>query len=171
MTIQLLGKDDHISENSLSAEEKWSYYVDQFLQLSNNEPLSGNRREPFLKRNLPINVNREAPENVEARSGLELKISMDTYKIFFVENTEDFFHRKHISGDIFTDDTLKHSILKDKKQRFNKFREWLESSETGWKKDLSSNVESVDQFENLKGAGTWVNISGIGEKYRKLRIN
>ena len=170
MTIQLLGKEDHISEATLTADEKWSFYVDQFLQLSTNEPLSGNQREPFLKRNLPLNVNRESPENVETRSGLELKICMDTYKIFFVENTEDYFYRKHNSGDTFTLDSCNHLLAKDKKQRFTKFRKWLDSAEKGWKTNLPDPVSAQDQFERLKESGTWDVHSGVDESFRKLRV-
>ena len=171
LTVQLLGKEDHVSEDALSSEEKWSLYVDQFLQLSTNEPLSGSQREPFLKRNLPINVNRESPENVVTSSGLELKICMDTYKIFFVENTEDYFYRKHVTEDLVSNDTYKHLISKDKKLRFTRFREWLDSSETGWKKNLSDPALAQKQFESLKESGTWIVQNGLGESFRKLRLN
>lgn len=95
LTVQLLGKDDHITDDSISSEEKWSLYVDQFVQLSTTEGINVKRREPFLKRNLPKEVGDDPPLNVETVSGLELKICVNTYKIFFVDNTEDYFRRKH----------------------------------------------------------------------------
>jgi paired amphipathic helix protein Sin3a len=92
--LQLLGKDDHIGDDSISSEEKWSLYVDQFVQLSTTEGINLKRREPFLRRTLPVEVGDDPPLNVETQSGLELKICVNTYKIFFVDNTEDYFRRK-----------------------------------------------------------------------------
>ena len=94
MTMQVLGKEDQLSDDAISSEEKWSLYVDQFVQLSTPESNSLQRRDPFLKRNLPSHVGEDPPLNVETKSGLELKICVNTYKIFFVDNTEDYFRRK-----------------------------------------------------------------------------
>lgn len=94
---------------------------------------------------------------------------MDTYKIFFVENTEDYFYRKNFSGDVFSNDAYKHLIAKDKKQRFTRFREWLDSSETGWKKNLPDTVSAQNKFENMKESGVWIVHNEFGESFRKLR--
>lgn len=98
MTVQVLGKEDQLSDDAISSEEKWSLYVDQFVQLSTPENTSLKRRDPFLKRNLPTHVGEDPPLNVETKSGLELKICVNTYKIFFVDNTEDYFRRKRSSN-------------------------------------------------------------------------
>ncbi|KAJ3385626.1 Transcriptional regulatory protein sin3 [Entophlyctis sp. JEL0112] len=133
LTFQLLGKDDPIILDGSSVEERWSIWIDQFIQLStaDNEitlmPRSvmlehqrngaSKRRveyfgsgEPFLRRSLPVPSSRDEAEQsgadgsvegakaltldtVEMRSGLELKICLNTYKMFFVEDTEDYFAR------------------------------------------------------------------------------
>ncbi|KAJ3278913.1 Transcriptional regulatory protein sin3 [Blyttiomyces sp. JEL0837] len=98
LTMQLLGKEDPISDGAVSTEERWSMYVDNYIQLSSTQGLRLNRpAEPFLRRNLP-DMTKAVPEDVssgvELRSGLELKICLNTYKIFFVENTEDYYARR-----------------------------------------------------------------------------
>lgn len=131
MTIQLLSKEDQISDEAISHEEKWSLYVDQFVQLSSPDNAAVKRRDPFLKRNLPTHVGEEPPLNVETRSGLELKICVNTYKIFFVDNTEDYFCRKRSFS--VNSETQKLNLRAEmERKRTQKFRAWLES-EKGWK--------------------------------------
>ena len=152
MTVQLLGKEDQISDEAISSEEKWSQYVDQFVQLSSTENALGERREPFLKRSLPTHVGEEPPLNVETKSGLELKICVNTYKIFFVDNTEDYFRRKRQSSSstlgLKTDHEASISLSK---KRTLKFHEWL-NSDRGWKAGLSPEAikANLATYEKLK---------------------
>jgi paired amphipathic helix protein Sin3a len=162
MTIQLLGKEDQVSDDVISSEEKWSLYVDQFVQLSATENFSLKRRDPFCKRNLPTQVAEDPPVNVETRSGLELKICVNTYKIFFVDNTEDYFRRLR-SG---MEDKEKNS----RKKRHVKFRNWLES-DSGWRNSANKNdaVKMESDFESWilgdRTDGITV-IKNDGEDYR-----
>jgi paired amphipathic helix protein Sin3a len=165
LTVQLLGKEDHISDDALTAEEKWTFYVDQFVQLSANEKLSSKNREPFLRRNLPNSVDREPPQNVETKSGLELKICMNTYKIFFVDNTEDYFYRKK-NADSNKVESMKHEELKSRKNRHLKLREWIEG-EAGWKKD-GNPIELQSSFEKVFSNGLNVHPhKSTAEAYKK----
>ncbi|KAJ3220080.1 Transcriptional regulatory protein sin3 [Dinochytrium kinnereticum] len=123
LTIQLLNKEDSIVDDSISSEEKWSLYVDHFIQLSTTEGVRLKHRSgPFLRRNLPAKVPEEPPTDVETRSGLELKICLNTYKIFFVENTEDYFRRKR--------PPVKPAVLEARKaaaeSNVARFRAWIE---------------------------------------------
>jgi paired amphipathic helix protein Sin3a len=142
LTLQVLRQEDYILDDYISSEEKWSLYVDHFVQLSKESAVL-KRKEPFLSRNLPKDIGEELPKNVfthsgtgggawvrgrlgthigllllhacyliqspppsplpplhhpsstaPPRPGLELKICVNTYKIFFVDGTEDFFFRK-----------------------------------------------------------------------------
>lgn len=136
ITIQLLAKDEHFNDESITSEEKWSLYVDHFVQLSATEGVRLKRREPFLKRNLPTSIPEEPPQNIETQSGLELKICVNTYKIFFVDNTEDYFRRKFIGGD--TGQVQRRDVFK-------------RLCETGWMKfmdrdDADQKKVSMDQF-------------------------
>ncbi|KAJ1966921.1 hypothetical protein IWQ62_002167 [Dispira parvispora] len=91
-TVQLLFKDDFTLSHAVTSEEKWAYYVDSFVLLAPTEGVSFQGYYPFLRRNLP----RLAPSESEApsiisHSGLEIKISLNTYRICFVTHSEDFF--------------------------------------------------------------------------------
>ncbi|RKP34752.1 hypothetical protein BJ085DRAFT_15119 [Dimargaris cristalligena] len=93
-TIQLLLKDDFTLSHAVTSEEKWAYYVDSFVLMAPTEGVSFHGQYPFLRRNLP----REAPSpdsapRVISHSGLEVKISLNTYRICFVTHSEDFFMR------------------------------------------------------------------------------
>lgn len=148
--MQLLGKDDHIQDDLISSEEKWSLYVDQFVQLSASDPSKHlrnssspgvKRSEPFLKRNLPVQVGDDPPLDVETSSGLELKICVNTYKIFFVDNTEDYFRRKK--------NTTAAADIAGIGKREALFRGWLDSH-LGWQSGLAENdvVHCEQAFSN-----------------------
>ncbi|KAJ3145353.1 Transcriptional regulatory protein sin3 [Irineochytrium annulatum] len=122
LTIQLLSKDDAPIDDPISSEEKWSLYVDHFIQLSATPtmPILPSRPSyygvprPFLQRSLPPDTKKAAPEGSETRSGLELKICLNTYKIFFVENTEDYYIRRKRGGEW------------EEAGRVKRFRDWVE---------------------------------------------
>ncbi|KAL2918180.1 hypothetical protein HK105_202107 [Polyrhizophydium stewartii] len=158
LTIQLLGKDDQITDDSISSEEKWSLYVDQFVQLSLTEGLSSRRNEPFLKRNLPTEVAEDPPLNVETRSGLELKICVNTYKIFFVDNTEDYFRRRRSATSRslvgLAPDARQQAEAAARTKRHGKFAAWLDG-ERGWKRGVAAGAagERVAAFDAWKAAG------------------
>jgi histone deacetylase complex regulatory component SIN3 len=51
MTIQLLSKEDLSSDALISTEEKWSYYIDNYIQIATTEPSVGQvARDVSLKR-------------------------------------------------------------------------------------------------------------------------
>jgi len=75
------------------AKDKWAGYVDQYTT-GDAADLDMRKHRVFLLRNQLRNIN--APtimDNVEVHNALEVKIA-NTYKMFFVEETEDFFHRR-----------------------------------------------------------------------------
>jgi paired amphipathic helix protein Sin3a len=83
VTVQLLRGDDGEVEG-VGAEERWSVYVDGFVGGR------GSSRGPFLQRNI---MNQTGRDGVVGRSGLELKICVNTYRIYFVDGTEDYMRR------------------------------------------------------------------------------
>jgi paired amphipathic helix protein Sin3a len=114
---------------------------------------------------LPDTIPDEPPTNVETRSGLELKICLNTYKIFFVNNTEDYFYRKGVTNDRFAADL---------KIRHETFRKWLDS-EHGWKKYDVSREVSDDKQQKID---EWMTSGGVevekvqcdGYSYRRFRL-
>jgi paired amphipathic helix protein Sin3a len=147
LTIQLLSKEDQITDDTITSEEKWSLYVDQFVQLNASENVNMKRREPFLKRSLPAHIDEDPPLNVETKSGLELKICVNTYKIFFVDNTEDYFKRKVTTNGSLLGLTFTESS-KGRTNRSDKFHTWL-NSKKGWK-NMLEDAESVALEKSFK---------------------
>ncbi|KAJ3035457.1 Transcriptional regulatory protein sin3 [Rhizophlyctis rosea] len=104
LTIQFFSKDDYLGDHSISREEKWSHYIDSFVQLPATDIVRGggpNHREPFLRRCLPVEGggHTTAVGEVVSRSGLELKICQNSYKMFFVDGSEDWFWRRGVGGE------------------------------------------------------------------------
>lgn len=80
-----------------SAEARWSAYVENFVRLESNERYLDPQSRVFLPRNRrrchehlsqPV-----PPHTLQVEYNLECKIAVNTYKIFYVENTEDFLYR------------------------------------------------------------------------------
>lgn len=165
LTVQLIGKEDQVNDDTITMEDKWSLYVDHFVQLSTTEGIKLKRRDPFLKRNLPDSVVEERSSDIQSQSGLELKICVNTYRIFFVNDTEDYFRRKHtLSAD---------DLDSFKAKRHAKFRSWLDSDQ-GWKRELAS--EPAHEIEN--SVHEWLisdmnidQIEGKGSNYRRFHAS
>ena len=121
MTIQLLSKNDYTLDTAISSEEKWGYYIDSYVLLTPTEGVLPSNFPTFLKRNLPEHIPDEPPQDIITHSGLEVKICINTYKIFFVDTTEDFFKRKG-SGQ----SREKHN--EDRARRAKKMDAWLKAT-------------------------------------------
>ncbi|KII91290.1 hypothetical protein PLICRDRAFT_105502 [Plicaturopsis crispa FD-325 SS-3] len=97
MTIQLLGKDDASFDDSEVANGRWQDYIDSFVSSGVTPGLTASRiKRPFLRRQ--VNIHRaanDADPPVVGRGGLEIKVCVRTYRLFFVSNTEDFLWRVH----------------------------------------------------------------------------
>lgn len=145
LTFQLLMKDDFADDTTISQEEKWSLYVDRFVQLNATEGHSYRRREPFLKRHLPAEVPNEPPTNIVTHSGLELKICVNTYRITWVQNTEDYFHHKH-------EKTPAKSMRAAQKARSARFKKWQEGEENA---SYFSKEQTEDVRELFLGKGKY----------------
>lgn len=136
LTMQVLNKDDLTLDDAISSEEKWSYYIDSYVLLAPTEGVSSDTRTPFLRRNLPEDAEESLPpRDVLTHSGLEIKICINTYKIFFVNNTEDLFYRK----------SKRTSTGGDRRRQ--KWLKWLESDE-GWKRSAATEDEDVEMKED-----------------------
>lgn len=100
MKIRIVSKEDLLEDQKSLKNDKWSSYMEQFIQKDvANENVPG-ALVPFLKRNIVISykIGKSVLDGgkfkVYIKSGLEIKICTNTYKMFFVENTEDLFYRR-----------------------------------------------------------------------------
>ncbi|RKO92645.1 hypothetical protein BDK51DRAFT_18371 [Blyttiomyces helicus] len=173
LTIQLIGRDEQLSDDCSTSEEKWSHYVDSFVQLSavrahpyarrrGSPPLSP--RHPFLKRNLPARIADDPPRNVETRSGLELKICVNTYKIFFVDNTEDYFRRRGGGGvgslvGLPREERTRRELA-GRVARRERFADWMQRCGV-------ARTGGVDHGKDCKVT----TVKGVGEEYRIYEEN
>ncbi|KAF8982848.1 Transcriptional regulatory protein sin3 [Entomortierella lignicola] len=121
MSIQLLSKNDYTLDTAISSEEKWGYYIDSYVLLTPTEGVLPSSFPTFLKRNLPSNIPEEPQQDIVTHSGLEVKICINTYKIFFVNTTEDFFQRKGPR-------VSKEKLHKNRSKRLEKMDAWLKAT-------------------------------------------
>lgn len=74
-------------------EEKWSIYVDNFVKLESNPLYLTPKSRPFLARTRQ-SQQLTPLKDVSILYNLECKICINTYKIFYVENTEDLLVKR-----------------------------------------------------------------------------
>ncbi|KAJ6544852.1 hypothetical protein DFH09DRAFT_1172920 [Mycena vulgaris] len=100
MTFQLIGKDDSSFDDSEVLTGRWQSYIDSFVSTELTEGVSDTRtRRPFLRKNLPAAV-QDAPPNVITQDGLEIKICVRTYRLFYVSQSEDYLFKLRTFGDV-----------------------------------------------------------------------
>lgn len=97
MGFQML--DRLFEASSTSAEAKWSSYVDGFVKLDTNPAYLNPKSKVFLKRSLRSRSNlMDDEDGLVVDYNLECKICINTYKLFYVEHTEDSMVRLHSSS-------------------------------------------------------------------------
>ncbi|KAH0581672.1 hypothetical protein H2248_011367 [Termitomyces sp. 'cryptogamus'] len=121
MTVQLIGKDDSSFDDSEVLTGRWQAYIDSYVSSDTTEGVFSSKvKSPFLRRNLPPAI-RELPPNCISQDGLEIKICVRTYRLFFVSKTEDFMWK--ISS---KDETKKAVEHLEKREKLRK--KWLEQA-------------------------------------------
>ncbi|KAJ7494566.1 histone deacetylase complex, SIN3 component [Mycena galericulata] len=127
MTFQLIGKDDSSFDDSEVLTGRWQSYIDSFVSTEITEGVSASRtRRPFLRksaRNLPMAI-QNAPPNVVTQDGLEIKICVRTYRLFYVSASEDYLFKLRTFGDVEAT-----SKLLEKKNTLR--QKWLQSGHDG----------------------------------------
>ncbi|KAF7330400.1 Histone deacetylase complex, SIN3 component [Mycena venus] len=100
VTFQLIGKDDSSFDDSEVLTGRWQSYIDSFVSSEVTEGVSfGRTRRPFLRKNLPAAV-QNAPPNVVTQDGLEIKICVRTYRLFYVSASEDYLFKLRTFEDV-----------------------------------------------------------------------
>ncbi|THH08411.1 hypothetical protein EW145_g2724 [Phellinidium pouzarii] len=100
-TIQLLGKDDASFDDYDVYTGRWQAYIDSFVSDETTRGLAdSNVKPPFLTRNLRLIKKIPLSDDFVSQSGLEIKVCVRTYRMFFVSQTEDFLFREWSSRDL-----------------------------------------------------------------------
>ena len=90
--IQLLNKEDLTLDQATTREEQWAYYVDSYYMHADTEGVATDMlTAPWLRRSIFPNETVHDPTIIS--SNLQVKICLNTYKLFYLVNTEDAFVR------------------------------------------------------------------------------
>ncbi|WVO13131.1 hypothetical protein L204_100743 [Cryptococcus depauperatus] len=96
LSVQLLSEEDRSIDDAETVKERWTQYIESFALTHPTEGLPKRVDPPFLKRNVYKTQRKESislTENIAARDGLEIKIALGNYRMFFTPGTEDVFYR------------------------------------------------------------------------------
>ncbi|KAI0646603.1 hypothetical protein C8Q79DRAFT_680002 [Trametes meyenii] len=94
MTIQLIGKDDGTYDDSEVLNGRWQSYIESFVShhYTAGVPSSSTIRRPFLLRTKIPALEGGMP-HILARAGLQIRVCVRTYRLFFVSRSEDIMLR------------------------------------------------------------------------------
>ncbi|KAJ7052531.1 hypothetical protein C8F01DRAFT_1033117 [Mycena amicta] len=127
ITFQLFGKDDSNFEDSEVATGRWQSYIESFVSSHLSEGVPASRvRRPFLRRNLPAAV-QNAPPNVVTGDGLEIKVCVQTYRLFYVSHSEDFLVKLRSREDV---EAISKRVKRKKESRLKWLKEQTASDRT-----------------------------------------
>lgn len=121
MTIQLLGKTDPSTDDAETIAQRWRRYIESYVLTHPTEGIKEDVKNPFLRRTVM-----EAPlteTGCHADNGLEIRVCIRTYKLFFGPETEDYFWRY---GDGARKQAMERLAEIDTKRK-ERFESWLES--------------------------------------------
>jgi paired amphipathic helix protein Sin3a len=96
LTFQLLSKDGSSLDDAEVLSGRWQAYVEGFVSETETPGVPASKvRRPFLRRSLPGGgtTTRGDGQDFYARGGLEIKVCVRTYRLFYVSRTEDVLWR------------------------------------------------------------------------------
>ena len=92
--IQLLSHDDLTLDEPHDREQRWLQYIASYCLWTPTEGLPAKTSAPFLHRNLPPTPEPEAEgTRFIVKNALDIRVCIKTYRLFFVQDTEDVFVR------------------------------------------------------------------------------
>lgn len=142
MLIQLLSRDDLTLDEEFesgTAQEKWLYYISSYTLWTPTEGLLQEAKGPFLDRSLKVRreIGDDQGTAYRTRNGLEIKVCISTYRLFFGQESEDYFARLLPKS---TRDRQDRKMKALNKKRVSKFNDWLESKH----KDFSGTATEAE---------------------------
>ncbi|GAA5825533.1 hypothetical protein JCM3770_004316 [Rhodotorula araucariae] len=108
LAFQLMGKDVVGPEDLAAAERAWAAYVAAYVRLDRTPGLAVEPSVPYLPRNLrqlgippppraqAPDIRPALPDGVVVVSGLQSKICLRSYKLFFCAESEDLLFRRRV---------------------------------------------------------------------------
>ncbi|KAH8692147.1 putative transcription factor [Talaromyces proteolyticus] len=156
--IQMMTAEESTFEaEELSPEARWSYYVSAYTMRDPTEGIPFSQmRMPFLKRNLPTNLEQDEEykryyRRLVHQDGLVIRICANSYHILYEPGSYDWWWRPTASNQEEVDENAKEfSTIKDRRQ--DRFREKFINNPS-WAQGLSK--DEVDASN--KKFRSWVN--------------
>ncbi|WFC97391.1 hypothetical protein MYAM1_000102 [Malassezia yamatoensis] len=123
MQIQLLSHDDLTLKDPQDDEQRWLQYIASYCLYAPTEGIPAECHAPLLKRNLPAEPELLDERDVHyiVRNALDIRVCMRTYRLFFVQGTDDVFARIRTGNH---HQTPTHKVQAARKQRWDN---WLEA--------------------------------------------
>ncbi|KAL5498737.1 hypothetical protein ACEPAH_2092 [Sanghuangporus vaninii] len=111
LTFQLLGKEDATFDDVDVYTGRWQAYIDSYVSDETTRGLTDIKiKPPFLTRNYRAVKEHPLTDPSMSRSGLEIKVCVRTYRMFFVSDTQDFLWRAWDTQE--AEETAKRSSLR-----------------------------------------------------------
>jgi paired amphipathic helix protein Sin3a len=128
--IELLG-EEYFSDESGNTELKWSNYIDNYVKVGNED--DNNKFKPEFKIYLERTLQKSDDSDFECLNNLECKICVNTYKMFFVENSEDYFYRKGSKSN--------NNVVEHQKEISKKVQKFRTKFGLGQNNNMETNIE------------------------------
>ena len=138
-----------VTSTSLDKDESWNYYIQTYMMCSPTEGIPHERcKKAFLRRNYPKikDVDVLAQKHTYVKEAIEVRICVNTYKIFFMSGTEDIVVKDPRVWAKVTDG--------QRERRKEKWRGVLAG--LGWQKDASEDEKAtrLKEYDDLIKAGS-----------------
>ncbi|WVR05681.1 hypothetical protein IAU60_002703 [Kwoniella sp. DSM 27419] len=131
VAVQLLGKEDLTIDDAQNEHENWRQYIESYVLTHPTEGLAHRVDPPLLQRNVPEQATEFQEMHRAAfdiRDGMEIKIALGNYRMFFTPATEDYFHHHRSKAECDESDAREAKYLEEAKKRLDKF---VEKGRTG----------------------------------------
>lgn len=94
MAIRLQARNEQTFPPPPSADEKWKYYIQTYSLIPPTEGVPLNECKPvFLTRNQPTEKQIADAKSPEVRENMEVRVCVNTYRMFFQAGTSDMILR------------------------------------------------------------------------------
>ncbi|WWC60485.1 uncharacterized protein I303_103058 [Kwoniella dejecticola CBS 10117] len=127
VSIQFLSKEDLTIDDAETTEEKWRQYIESYVLTHPTEGLPHRVDPPLLQRNLDDDLTLSSG-SIITKDGMEIKVALGNYRMFFTPDTEDYFHLIRKSDEIVESDKQEKKYIEGAQKRLD---EWVEKSFKG----------------------------------------
>nr|XP_031858732.1 uncharacterized protein CI109_005826 [Kwoniella shandongensis]KAA5525804.1 hypothetical protein CI109_005826 [Kwoniella shandongensis] len=143
VSVQLLGREDLTIDDAETAQEKWRQYIESYVLTHPTEGLPHRVDPPLLQRNVDKDL-QLAHESVETKDGMDIKIALGNYRMFFTPETEDYFHHKRTPAEQVELNLKEESYLESAKRRLE---EYVESKFSGGAQPVGATATTVGEVQ------------------------